>query len=319
MPSMITHYLLAEDAYFNLNNNLSNIIKDNYQTFSIGSNGPDIFFYYNCFPWLDQNKAKEVINYGSQIHAYKINEFFEALLKNVKLLNNESSIAHTAGLLCHWAMDKVCHPYIFYKTNGQPLSKYYHRQFESTLDTLVLKHYKHLTPASFKGYKLLVHDDKIADGILKVYQHPLKKVHNLNLTFDEVKRSLSHFYKSQKLLYDPKGTKKKYAEQIENKIIKFPYAFSSMIVPKDYHINLDIMNESKHVWLHPTTGVKHNESLYDLYELSKKTAIKVLELFNDYLTNDDLTQILAYINNQSFETGLGYYDEFKYSLCIYKP
>ncbi|MFI3284059.1 MAG: zinc dependent phospholipase C family protein [Erysipelotrichaceae bacterium] len=318
MPSITTHYLLGKDALEKVDAALLSIIHEYPKLFNIGTSGPDFFFYYNALPWLDQKEAAKVSHYGSLVHSHYINEFFKEVFTQIAVNKDPAVISHVAGLLCHWAMDKTCHPYIFYQTEGDKLSAYYHRQFESTLDTLILNKLKNINLKDFKPYDIVVYDETCVDGIYNAYQSALNKVFDIQLEEKIVETALKHFYQAQKLLYDKQGFKKKNFEKIEKHLLKKPFLLSCMMAPTSTVDEYDILNLSHQVWRHPVTGMACSKSFLDLYQESLDTAQTVLHLFNQFLNdNQTMPSLLAYIDNQSFETGLSTYQELAFNDCIY--
>ena len=217
-------------------------------------------------------------------------------------------------------MDKTCHPYIFYKTDGSKLSLPYHKEIESTLDYLVLKELKKITVKKQKPYELIKYDTESIKSIYNTLVEPLKKVYQFDLTYKDIEDCCKHIYNAEKILYDPYGIKKKYLRLIEKYILHKPYEYSSMMIPYNYQDDLDIFNSSKSTWHHPVTNQAHNESFMELYDISLKTAIEILNLYDSYLNHKiPINDLLDYINNQNFENGMSEdFIENKYNNCIYE-
>lgn len=318
MPSIVTHYILAKEAILNMRSHLSKLIEDHPKEFNIGSSGPDFFFYYNCLPWTNQKDGRRVAYFGSVIHAHSINDFFKMVFTTINNNPSPQAISHVAGLLCHWAMDKTCHPYIFYVTNGQPLSSFYHREAESTIDSILLKRKLNQTTTTFKPYTIVNYDLETVEALYQVYSPALKMVYNLDLDKNTVARALQHFYKAQRYLYDPKDIKKRIISTFETKISFIPRFISSMILPKSPLDPLDLLNEHHKPWHHPCTNEISTESFIELYDNSLEVAKEALELFNQYILHQvSLDDLLAYIGNQSFETALSTYRKMEYADCIF--
>ena len=317
MPSFLTHYILGNQAVNKLDNNLRKIIKDNYYAFSVGTNGPDVFFYNNCLPWHDSNQSKVVANYGSINHRYNINKFFKEFIENA---NDSISKSFVSGYLCHWAMDKVCHPFVYYNTEGSDLSLPYHKEFESTIDHFILNDIMGISIRDIKPYSLLKYDNESLKSIYKVLYKPFKEVYNIDLKENDVYDSCIHIYKAQKLLYDPYGIKKKVIRLLENNILNKPFEYSCMIIPHKFNNSLDITNEKHNTWHHPYTNKPSNESFMDLYNTSLNTALSILNLYDSYLNGEStINDILNYINNENFDNGLSeYYENNLYYDCIYE-
>lgn len=71
--------------------------------FDVGLHGPDIFFHYNPY-WKTAVGAM-----GNQVHAMTGAAFFPAACKAA---TTEASRAYLYGLLAHYCLDSVCHPFV---------------------------------------------------------------------------------------------------------------------------------------------------------------------------------------------------------------
>ncbi len=320
MPNLITHELLGQEVLKEIPTPLKNTITHFPKEFSLGTSGPDCFFYYNSWPWLDQKKAKKIASLGSQIHNRNIQQFFKIIFEDAKSHPSPAKISYLAGFVCHWALDKEAHPYIFNQTGNpkDPTSILDHRRFESHLDYLMLQQIKGCSIQEYPGYKLLQFDQHTVDAITDFYQRPILEIQGHSLSKKEVYTSLRHFYGIQKFLYDPHALKFDILHTLEKKIFRNPYIFSSLIVPEqpDYY---DILNLQHRFWEHPCTNVMRDESFLELFNEAIVTAKKVLSSFQLYLNNQlDLSDLLTLIDNQSFETGLPHEQEMHYFTSIYK-
>ena len=115
MPGFTTHYLFGLDTYRHFDNHLlKQTIRSNQTAFSLGLQGPDIFFYFLPSYTIHHN------NIGAVAHTDKTGEFLKHLLNSRKLFRSgkERKIAeaYIAGFLGHYTLDTRCHPYIYWKT-----------------------------------------------------------------------------------------------------------------------------------------------------------------------------------------------------------
>lgn len=320
MPSLITHELFGKEVCRSIPNQLEKIIQQNIEEFSIGTSGPDLFFYYNAWPWKNQEEAKHVAAMGGKIHSTKIHEFFKQVFEECKLHQTQEKISYICGLLCHWALDKEAHPYIFNQTESTQggNSSLYHRRFESHLDYLMLKLIRNTSTKDYPGYKLLKYDENTVEAILEVYKNPLHDIYDEDINRKVVETCLKDFYTIQKVLFDPKNTKKRFLYGFEKNILKKPYVFTSMIVPIEDD-TLDLLNNTHRPWHHPCTNKTSTQPFVDIFNNSIAIGQEVCTDFFRYLKNEvELDEILALINNQSFETGLSVESPMKYFDCIYE-
>ena len=117
MPNIITHKIFAEEVLKKISKkDIEDIIERYHQIYYIGSNGPDFLFFQHAKPW-EAMKSHTLNRLGSAMHAGKVNAFYEVAIREVKRQKNvevkEMMMAYLFGHLCHWALDKTTHPYIF--------------------------------------------------------------------------------------------------------------------------------------------------------------------------------------------------------------
>lgn len=301
MPGFTTHYLFGVDIYrTQTNTHLKKIIQSCPSAYTLGLQGPDIFFYH--LPFLLGDDSKKI---GSIMHKSKVNDFFKNyLLAMGSLLDREREIAlsYFAGFLCHYYLDTTTHPYIYsqskiYDIGGiladgdivPPKDKmlYYaeHRTLETAIDTLMLKEQKDLLPSQFLKERVL----KLPREVSHTLAHLLSQSINKTYYKEEVLsyRHLNHIFHDAKweckILKDHTGHKKKWIEKLENRYIKFPL-LSSMIPSDSFFDKEDILNISHKTWCYPwDTKSSFSSSFIELYHIASEKCIETLHSFWDYI------------------------------------
>ena len=131
MPAFYAHYRFGARAIKELKPNIQKIIEDHRELFDIGTQGPDIFFYYHPL------KKNEVAAYGGKLHDQKVNEFFKRCRREYAKYpdEKEAMIAYLLGFLAHYTLDMLGHPYIAKKME---VSKVSHYVIESEFDRHLL-------------------------------------------------------------------------------------------------------------------------------------------------------------------------------------
>ena len=140
MPAVYAHIRFGEEVAKNLPMPHTNLIERFPEAFHLGTQGPDILFYYKPL------KDNDIRTYGKLLHAHSGEEFFLTL--GEKLLNeadtdNEAELltkngafaAYTCGFLCHFTLDVLCHPHVNEKVS-EALS---HGKIESEFDKFLLR------------------------------------------------------------------------------------------------------------------------------------------------------------------------------------
>lgn len=103
MPASYAHHRFGRQVLKNLPNNERQCIQRFRRMYDAGLQGPDIFFYYNPY-W-----KTAVGELGKTFHAMTGTDFFAA---GGKAASSEAARAYLYGLLGHYCLDSVCHPFV---------------------------------------------------------------------------------------------------------------------------------------------------------------------------------------------------------------
>lgn len=103
MPANYAHYRFGKQVLSALPEKEQRLIQRFRRMFDMGLHGPDIFFYYNPF------MKTSVGDLGSKFHAQSGQEFFAQACTKA---TSEAARAYLYGLLGHYCLDSVCHPYV---------------------------------------------------------------------------------------------------------------------------------------------------------------------------------------------------------------
>ena len=329
MPALATHYLCGNSVLKLMDDEKpDNPILKYRNVFNLGTQGPDILFYYGAWPHAD---AKTLSGLGNRMHEENTGAFIQEALKYVQcsgeavkgILN-----AYLCGFLCHYILDCHTHPYIFYRTGfvrkGEDYNaKYtsYHRMFETALDVLMLKHELGTTPAGFKASPQIRIPSSAAAEIGNMYSEVLGKVYGVSVSNRTICDAIADIANISALLRDKTGIKKLFLTGIEKKLGKLPM-FSSMILPIEITDGLDYLNTSHSAWYAPwNKSEAFTSSFIENYEAAVLESIKTIALVQLFLENKmGLESIAAVIGNRSYSTGrnCSLELEFEYFDCIYE-
>ncbi len=103
MPSAYAHYRFGKELLPQLPTQVRQCIQRFRRIYDMGLSGPDFFFYYN--PFLKTS----IGDLGNVFHSQSGQEFFPAACKAA---SSEAARAYLYGLLAHYCLDSVCHPYV---------------------------------------------------------------------------------------------------------------------------------------------------------------------------------------------------------------
>lgn len=129
MPSQYTHYRFGAQLIGQLPADIRRTCQRFRQLFDVGLHGPDIFFYHNIF--LEDNGVK----LGKKFHAQTGTDFFTRVCKRLRLEPTEAGRAYLYGVLAHYCLDSLCHPFV----NEQAAEgKIGHTELEKEFDRYLL-------------------------------------------------------------------------------------------------------------------------------------------------------------------------------------
>lgn len=103
MPANYAHYRFGKQLLPSLPSDVRQCIQRFRRMYDMGLHGPDIFFYFN--PYM----KTAVGDLGNTFHDQRGNDFFPTACKAA---TSEAARAYLYGLLAHYCLDSVCHPYI---------------------------------------------------------------------------------------------------------------------------------------------------------------------------------------------------------------
>lgn len=107
MPSTYAHYRLGQEVRARLSGDSLKAIEKYPELYNAGLHGPDILFYYNA---MIPNRVAKL---GNVLHTRSGRGFFEKAADVIrKMPNGEPYIAYALGVICHFALDVMCHGYV---------------------------------------------------------------------------------------------------------------------------------------------------------------------------------------------------------------
>ena len=268
MPAILTHYTLATEI----------AATESYgpfvNAFLLGAQGPDPFFYYAQLK--KRPNTKKVRHFGGFVHHTDIVPIYNEMLKIAaasSTVDKELFSAYIEGLFCHYAMDRHCHPYIFYKT-GWSKDPRYKKAFEASHSCL--ETYIDILLSKAKGtyrrdleHCIDIQEDEL-DKISLLWAKANEATANKECINSETFAiSVRDFQNTVHFLNTNKWFKKILVSIIVGKdsngyAMIYPNRF-----PKDRE-NLDYLNLAKRSWKHPSNGRSETKDFYQLYEEARR-------------------------------------------------
>lgn len=130
MPTTYAHYRFGRDALPLLPEPVAAAVQENLDLFHFGVHGPDLLFYDKPF----SKTAVNQVGYAS--HARTGLSFFAQGAKAVKASSQyQAALSYLFGVLCHFALDRECHPYVGKKEKTGAS----HSEIEASFDRFLMK------------------------------------------------------------------------------------------------------------------------------------------------------------------------------------
>ena len=323
MPGFKTHSIFGIEAVKSLESSeLKNHIAGHNEVFQLGCQGPDFIFYY-----LPSHLYGA--NYGDTLHTTKVSVFFKELLYlREKYPRSEIPIidSYIAGFFSHYILDSAIHPYIYFRTNHmkhltEPAIDFgNHSALETDIDQACLSHYLGIQPLDFRPWKRIAMNERERTVIAAFMARALNDTYpEIYCSSSTIRHAMQAMQIEQRLMYDPKGVKKKILDMTDYMTCRHVF-LSSMVPFEGKNHYSDPCNAGGLSWENPfEPSLKSRKSVYQLFNESKERYLKILYLFvntcekqdlafesdeyrRDYETS--LSDLLRELGNNSYLSGL---------------
>ena len=137
MPASYAHYRFGKRLLPNLPSDVRQCVQRFRRMYDMGLQGPDFFFYYN--PFLSTSTGE----LGKVFHRQTGQEFFPVAYKAA---TSDAARAYLYGLLGHYCLDSICHPFI---TQLVTIGEAQHVPLESEFERFLLVLDKEPSPESY--------------------------------------------------------------------------------------------------------------------------------------------------------------------------
>lgn len=315
MPGFTTHYLFGQQTYQSLRpSGLKQDIQKYHHVFSLGLQGPDIFFY-DFTAYLFRRK-----NPGSIAHTMSTGAFLRHLIESpgIFLTQKEQKIAHVYifGFTGHYLLDSRCHPYIYAKAAGDPAKLRCtgrHIRLETDIDATLLWFYQHRRPSEFhQSESIALTREQMTVVSTMLFSAFQKTYPGLPLSRKEIVRAIHMMQRETKYLYDPNGYKKILVRRIETIIPGYPLL--SSLIPSDTLIfSKDPCNTAHKPWRNPwAKEMESTESFFELFEAARTEYSRILNDTARFFSREHtpseeeraLTLLLRRLGSRCYHSGL---------------
>ena len=303
MPSILTHYFFINDCL----DNYDYLLNDK-SIALLGAQGTDPFYFYGNL--LKHKDKKDINNFASHIHNDNpLNLYIHFINEANKLdkTNRDFVFSYIYGLLNHYILDRICHPYVFYYSGIDEDFMKNHQKFETNIDVLLRQHFNnYIKPSS-----TIKNDINSLDILSNIY-YTYSNNHDLKLNENTFIKAYKDMYNIQNILYSKHGFKK----WILHTFMKNSQVDNTSM-PLKIKDGIDYLNLNKNLWQHPTKNFKMSLSLLELMDYAKKEFNKIKKiLLNAYNHLDYENDLESFINNIN-HSGIIIGDKMLYSNPVF--
>lgn len=314
MPNIVTHYLCGLESIKKFESKKCKELIGKFQNvFNLGTQGPDILFYHEVWPWRSK---KLLSNIGNTVHTTKVNQVFKAIIDYIVKQNDDIKNILTVyfmGFLSHNCMDSISHPYIFYRSgfktptnSNENLFICYHRKFETSIDVLMCDMLLKKKVHEIRPYELISITSTEQNIISEMYSSVIKAVFNIQIPKKQICKAITDMIFVEKLCKDPYGIKRKVVSKIDDLIYGFPL-YSSIIFPHKITDGLDYLNINNRQWCMPhDENIKSSLSFIDLFNEACKRTQRFCDILYSsiFCDNSNIPYALELFGNNSYLSGV---------------
>ncbi|MCL1862903.1 MAG: zinc dependent phospholipase C family protein [Defluviitaleaceae bacterium] len=304
MPGFLTHYIAGKAALQGVSPQIQKIIRSDERLYNLGTQGPDIFFYY-----LPGQLRKRSRGIAQQMHQNNLGLFLGFMAKVAKNSPNDRDtiFSYIAGFIMHYAIDCNAHPYVYAMAFDKKAPKIknsaFHRKFETAIDIALLNLVEGKKLTGISQWEL-INAEKINLSIAATaLSRGISEVYGREVPPKVVCRAMQHMIALTRLLQSKDGRRKRFMELVENFTVREPL-YSSMVPTEDMEV-IACLNTAKNEWIPPwDENDSHNESFMECYQNGVTEGKIMLEAMYDYIYNNtEFHTLVETLGNRSLKTG----------------
>ena len=302
MPAVYTHYIFTKEVYSKLKLSTKNQIKNELDLFEIFGKSFDILFFSDS-------------KLGHLAYNFNINLYFKNILLYIRknnLQNDEKVLSYLYGSICHYILDSICHPYVFYRTgkfNFRDKNSYkykgLHNYYEYMIDSILYFNHNKRKMFQDKVYKLLFPKFCPNKSLKLLINYVILNTFNSRFGYLKFRIGYLNFRLAFKYIMFSKVEYKKKIYSILDKLNLFKNFNLSNLCYYIPELDYDVMNYGKKNWCNPVNDTLiSNYSFDELFSRAIKKAVQVIETVNSVLQNNQpLNVALKVIGNFSYCSG----------------
>lgn len=308
MPGFLTHYIAGKAAFNAVSSEIQKKISAQERLYNLGTQGPDIFFYY--LPGQIRKRSRGI---AQEMHQSRLGLFltYMARLAKVSATQHEKDtiFAYTAGFIMHYTVDCHAHPYVYARAFDKNIPKIAnsakHRRFETAIDVALLKLVSGEKPAGLNQWELIDAPRKGRYVAAEALSQGLSAVYNRDVPPRDVHNAMKFTINATRLLQSKNGQRKRFMQVLENATIG-ESLFSCIIHMQEVSGEEDFLNVKKNPWHTPWAEAEtFNDSFMERYNAAVEEGAELINIMHEFIYGDlPSVRLAEKLGNRSLKTGL---------------
>ncbi|MBR3290426.1 MAG: hypothetical protein IKI63_06605, partial [Clostridia bacterium] len=244
-----------------------------------------------AFPW---QPGRTFAFYGLQLHRVSPRALFRACgaARAAYPAWAAAFDALTAGLLCHYALDRSVHPFVLYWQERLQAEEpgyarrhnFYHYRIESALDVLSLHRETGRFVKEFTLTSVLPRHREAEAPFGAFYAFLFARMFGVSVSEASASLAIRDMRQALWWMNDPRGCKQRYVLRPAETVLGLGHVATSLMRTSD-RLDRDYGNEAHRPWCNPFTGAGESTASYaDLFDRAVREAAELIEA---YLTDPD--------------------------------
>ena len=288
MPASVSHRTHAENVYEKIKDLTKRTVNKN--AYLWGAQGPDFLLCSRILPWM---KGESLAPFGHKVHGVPVYKILDLIKKDTELYSDDTVFSYGLGLVCHWAMDSYCHPFVGSQTKlftgENPLysGSCAHVEIESYIDAAVSERCLNKPVSKIKLVSCFPDDKDVYRAIVKLYLR-ISELTEESISENKFKEAISDTRKAHRVLTDPTGFKKNFFRIFEKG--KAYYSVNFRPVKYERYKNFDFIGEES------------EEGFFARMKLAEEKAVSAISCFlsDEYIKSGDTELIKNVTDGRSF-------------------
>lgn len=312
MASTITHAYFILDVYDRLDIKTKEFLFDQKELLKVAAQSMDVLYFYNI---MNFRKGSRIREFGHYFHNHQTLEFFETLINYIKYNGHGYTpevMAYLYGMLSHYILDSIFHPYVIYKSGvyqakNKVTHKYNqkHAELENFFDNYLILLKENTLPWKFPCHEFCFNINTLDKDLQEVIDFTYQEVFGIHHMSKFYLKAISHmktFYRVFR--YDPTSMKKKFYQVVDFLMPNSILHVDVLSYHSRVHKNLGYLNLEHHPWYFPTDKrVKRTSSMIELYTLAQQKTVETIRKINAYIYENQKLNFKKTLQNNSYLTG----------------